>query len=1082
MRSRLMFSITRRAALLLVISAAVAHLQAQITGSIFGQVSDQTGAPLVGAKVRAANTLTNEVRNSVTNELGYYTFPELPVGIYTVTTEQQGFKTVVREGIALSLNRNARVDLRVDVGALTEHVSVVGDAALVETTTNEMGGLVDQRRLAELPLNGRNTLSLINLIPGAQRLETGNAQGFVENKANVNGQRMEDSNWLLDGGDNTSPLRNYGNDVPNPDAIQEFRVITNNYGAEYGRTAGAVVNVITKSGSNQFHGSVFEFLRNRALNARNFFQSSTLPLTQNQFGGTLGGPVVKNKTFFFGTYQGYRRRTTDFRNSALVPTATERAGDFSRSVDRSGNLIVIKDPSSGQAFAGNIIPANRLSRVAQNFLNLAIPLPNYSVTGPNGLYQVAGKGADNDQWLAKIDHQFSVHHKVSGAYFWSDSVERQRFVKEIDFARREMKTRQQNLNMHEYWMISPTKLNHFRATFARSAGNRLVLPDNISMSGLGSNFSPLPEGPLMPPAVTVSGYFDASSVNGGPKTADHYNLSNTFSWMRGRHDLKFGTEGWLRRLFDVSTNPRQAGEWTFDGTFSGNALADLMLGQVKQVVVGPQSYKSMSAWAWYWFVQDKVRLTSKLAMTLGVRYELDTWPVQPLDLLVAWRPGQQSTCVPQAPRGVVFPCDAGIPRAGVPSDANNFAPRFGIAYDPFGSGKTILRMGYGISYTFSYFNALQDQQTSIPFAYQNTIRNTTFETPYAPLGGSPFPFLTDSAHQSFPAGSNYGFQSADMRTGYVQQYNFSLQQQIGKDWSVEAAYVGNIGRKLMGRTDINSPVRRSDANSSNINQRRPLWPVFQVINVRSGFINSSYNALQLRAEKRFSQGVTILASYTSGKWIDEASWYDDTSNFADQRNIRLDRGLGEQNQAQVLAISWVWEPRLPKGRSHLASALLGGWAMNGIASFYGGQPLRIRSDRDNDFDGYPNGDRPDVVADWKLSPDRPRGEVVQAWFNPRGFAPNQSGKLGNLGRNVVIGPGFKGVDFGINKGTRVREGHQIQFRAEAFNLFNWVNLGDPETRITRATFGQITSSSVSTTAATSQRDARVFQLGLKYMF
>ncbi len=1076
-------SCARSAAMLAVLALALAPVNAQTTGSIFGTVTDETGAVITAAQIRATNTLTNEFRSTATNELGYYSLPELPVGVYAVRAEREGFKTTLREGIALSLNRNARVDIQLSVGALTEHVSVVADAPLVETTTNEMGGLVDQRRVVDLPLNGRNTLGLVNLVPGAQQLASGNAQGFVENKVNVNGQRMEDSNWLLDGGDNTSPLRNYGNDVPNPDAIQEFRVITNNYGAEYGRSAGAIVNVITKSGSNQFHGSAFEFLRNRALNARNFFQLNTLPLVQNQYGGTVGGPVVRNKTFFFATYQSYPRRSGDFRNSALVPTSAERSGDFSRSVDRAGRMVTINDPSTGRPFPGNVIPQARLSPVAQNFLKLAIPLPNYTQTGPNGLYQSAGTGYDNVQWMAKIDHQFSDKHKLSGAYFWSDSAQHQRFLTEIDFARREMKTRQQNLNVHEYWTVSATMLNHIRATLARSAGNRLVQPDNVTMNDLGSKFFPLPDGPVMPPAVTVSGYFIASSAYGGPKTADDYNLADTFSWMRGRHELKFGVEGFLRRLFDVSTNPNQGGQWLFDGTFSGNGAADLLLGQVKQLGLGIQSYKSLSSWAAYWFVQDKVRVTPKLALTLGLRYELDTWPVHPLDRLVAWRPGQKSTCVPQAPAGVLFPCDPGIPRAGIANDGNNFAPRVGLAYDLFGNGKTVLRTGYGISYTFSYLNALQDQQTSTPFVYGDTIRNTTLENPYAPIGGAPFPISFDSANLKFPAGSNYGFQSADMRTGYVQQYNLSLQRQIGKDWSVEVAYVGNIGRKLMGRTDVNAPLRQPGANSSNINARRPLWPTYQVLTLRSSFINSSYNAFQARAEKRFSRGMTLLASYTVGKWIDEASWYDDTSNFADQRNVRLDRGLGEQDQRQVLALSWVWELPGFAGATGAKRVLLHGWAVNGIASFYGGQPLRMRSGRDNDFDSYPNGDRPDVVGDWKLSPNRSRDEVLRTWFNPRAFAANQPGQLGNLGRNVVIGPGFKGVDLGVSKNFRIREGHQLQFRAEAFNAFNWVNLGDPGTDLTRATFGQITSTSVSTTAQTTvSRDPRIFQLGLKYTF
>ncbi|HEU0138416.1 MAG TPA: carboxypeptidase regulatory-like domain-containing protein [Bryobacteraceae bacterium] len=1050
---------------------AAAPLRAQTTASILGTVTDDTSAVVVGAAVRAVNTLTNEVRNTKTDETGYYRFAELGVGLYNVEAEAAGFKTAIRQGIELSLNRNARVDIQLSVGAVTESVSVIADAPLVEATTNEMGVLVSQQRVVELPLNGRNTLGLVGLIPGAQGLQTGNAQGFIENKVSINGAREEDSNWMLDGGDNTSTLRNYGNDVPNPDAVQEFRVVTSNYSAEYGRTVGAVVNVVTKGGTNEYHGSLFHFLRNRSLNARDFFEPDTSPLVQNQFGGSMGGRILRDKTFFFGSFQGFRQRTSDFRNNALVPTQAERSGDFSRTVI-GGNPVIVRDPLTSQPFPNNIIPKDRLSPIAQKYLDIAVPLPNDPARGPNALVQRASHPRDNDQFLVKIDHLLSNNHKLSGAYFWSDSVDTDRFLGSTAFAWRDIKSRQHNLNIHEYWTISPTMLNHFRATYTRSAGDRKIMPDNITMLDLGAKWTPPPDGPPMPPDFEVVGWFDNGTANGGPKYANHYTLADTFDWVKGRHELKFGAEGWLQRMTDVSTAPRMGGSFVFDGSVTGNAMTDLLLSQVRTLEVASQTYKSQNSWVLHWFVQDKLRVSRKLILNLGLRHELNTWPVHPLDALIAIVPGRQSTCVPQAPVGAVFPCDDGVPRSGVLGDYNNFAPRVGIAYDLTGDGKTVVRTGYGISYSFNFFNALQEQQVSVPFQYRATIRNTTLEDPYAPIGGSPFPFLFDAAHLTFPASGSYGFQDFNMRTGYVQQYNFSIQRQLGADWSVEAAYVGNVGRKLMGQTDFNAPLRTPDANRNNVDQRRPLYPAFRDMRMTGGFVNSSYNALQTRVERRFSRGLTVLGSYTFGKALDESSWYSSRNEWADTYNRALNKGRGENDRAHLLSLSWVWEIPGFSGSSGLAKALFQGWSANGIATFYSGGPVEIATGKDNDFDGNSSGDRPDVVGAWKLDPNRSRSEVIQAWFNPKAFVENGLGQLGMLGRNVVTGPGMKNVDLGISRSFRVTEASRLQFRAEAFNLFNWVNLESPQGNVSNALFGQITSA----------RDPRIVQFGLKFLF
>jgi hypothetical protein len=1055
--------------LVTLVVGTLTPVEGQITSSIRGTVSEQTGGVVPGVEVVVTNPETNEKRTTTTNDVGYYSFPALPPGEYEIRAEMPGFKTWTQKGVILSLNRNARIDIKLEIGEIQQNIVVQSDAALVETTTSEMGAVVDQRKITELPILGRNTLSLVSLVPGAQALQEGNAQGFLENKVSINGARPEDSNWLLDGGDNTSTLRNYGNVVPNPDAIQEFRVITNNYDAEYGRTAGAVVNVITRSGTNDFHGSLFEFHRNRALNARDFFRADKTPLVQNQFGGTVGGPIFKDKTFFFTSYQGFRRRVSSFENGALVPSALERKGDFSQSFDDDGNLLIVNDPLTGQPFADNKIPANRLSKVAQNYLDLAIPLPNDAIRGPNALVQTASEPNDNDQFLVKVDHQLSENHKLSGGLFRTKNTDTGKFLTDIDFASRSIISRQYNMNLHEYWNLSATKLNHFHVTVARSAGDRKVMPDNISMTDLGSNFSPLPDGPQMPPDVEITGWFDAGSAYGGPKTADHYTLANDFSWITGHHDLKFGAEGWVRKLMDVSTHPRMGGSWVFDGTYTDHPVGDFLLGLVNEVQVQNESYKSTNSLSFNWYAQDKFQVSPRLALNLGVRYEMMTWPTHPLDTIKVFLPGRQSTVVPQAPEGILFVGDDGIPRSGMRADRNNLAPRLGFAWDPIGDGKTSVRGGFGISYSFVLFNALQNAQTGTPFGMQMTIRNTTLEDPYAPVGGNPFPFKQDLTNLVFPASAAYGFQDYNMRTPYIMQYNLSVQRQFGQDWMVEMAYVGSGGRKLINSYDINAPVRTANASSKNLNQRRPLYPTYQEIAWTSSFVNSSYNAFQTRVEKRFSEGFSLLGSYAFGKALDMSTWYNSGNEWVDSYNLGLNRGRGVDDIRHLLRLSWLWQ--VPFHADGVLGAIAGGWWVNGIGTLQSGSPVWVQVGKDADYDGH-TGDRPDVVGNWKLDPNRSRGEVINAWFDKTAFAAPAAGQAGNLGRNVIDGPGAKIVDLSLLKDFRVREGHSFQVRLESSNAFNLVNLSNPEYRLNKGTFGTISSA----------RSSRLFQLGLKYSF
>ena len=412
-----------------VLAGGSAISTAQTTASIFGVVTDETGAVVAGARIQATNTLTNEIRRTTTNEIGNYSLPDLAVGVYSVRVESDGFKTAVFEGIELSLNRNARVNAQLSVGALAEQVKVTGDAPLIETTTNEMGGLVDQKRIVDLPLNGRNTLSLVSLVPGAANLVTGNAQGFQENKVAINGQRQEDSSWLLDGGNNTSPLRNYGNDVPNPDAIQEFRVITNNYEAQYGHVTGGVVNVVTRSGTNEFHGSRLRvpakpFAKRPELLPGDDDRSRTEPVRRH--GRRSGDQEIRPSSSAAFRPTGSEPPRSRIRRWCRPPRSVTAISPAL--TDVKGNLIAVNDPRTGRPFPGNIIPADRLSKVAQNYLKAATPLPNAPQLGVHGIQQSASAPSDSTQLMAKADHIFSERHKLTGAYFWNDHATGQRFL------------------------------------------------------------------------------------------------------------------------------------------------------------------------------------------------------------------------------------------------------------------------------------------------------------------------------------------------------------------------------------------------------------------------------------------------------------------------------------------------------------------------------------------------------------------------------------------------------------------------------------------------------------------------------
>jgi hypothetical protein len=1064
---------------IILLGVAIASLHAQVTTtSISGTVSDPSGAVVSNAEVTVTNVGTGLTRVTKTGSGGEYRVDQMPVGEYQVEITSQGFKKFVGRGITLEINVIARVDASLGLGAASETVEVVGEATLVNTSNAQVGRTVEHAEIMNLPIVGRNIYTLLSLTPGVASNANSIVLGYPEQRTMINGGvdgGAGSVNYYLDGGNNMTGLRNTGNIAPNPDAVEEFRVITNSYSAEFGRFASGVINIITRSGTNEFHGSLFEYLRNNDLNANNWNSVlATPPLHRNQFGGAIGGPVIKNKTFFFGTYSGLRQITSNFFNGGVVPTALERTGDFSQS------KVKPTDPLNGaNPFPNNLIPIQRFDPTALTILNKYIPLAN----SPNNIWQGTSPSPFvTNEFLAKVDHSFSDRHRFSLSYFETSGNNtipgggNPPASGNLNWSTQNFIWRQHNANASDTFIINPSMVDQVWASYTRNFGARLSTPQ-LSLGDLGSQFKI--QGTPSLPQLSVSGYFTLAQAISGPEAGTNfYSVRNMLSWIRGSHTFKFGGELSLDK--DIQqTLLNNYGTFSFTGTKakSSNALSDFLLGLPITMNQDAPVLALDNFYTGALFAQDDWKISRRLTLNLGLRWDVQQAPTDPQDKEATFKLGVQSTVLPTAPTGLLVVGDPGVGRGIVSTPWTHFSPRLGLAWDPFGGGKTSIRAAAGLFYGSVSGNEWNTTSNFQPFAVRQQFPNVTSLTnPYGALPGgvSPFPFTYSPKTPGFilPAGI-FGI-APDFRWPYTYQLNFSVERQITKDLSVTAGYVGSLGRRLPFAIDLNYPVYNSTATSANVNSRRPIdTNLLSSIQSVESVMNTSYHGLQITVEKRMGHHLGVKAFYTFAKAIEGATLENSTTmgGAEDFRNLALERGRSDFDRRHVVVTSVIWDMSYFDKTNPVLKAVVNGWQLASTITLQSGLPFNVTTGTDVNFDGN-NNDRPNLGGNPFLDPNRSRSEVTGAWFNTGAFTSPGSGADGNTQRNLLTGPGSKNVDLSITRNFRIRERVSFQARGEATNAFNLVNLSNPTGTMNSPLFGQIRGA----------KDMRQLQVGLRLTF
>ena len=1081
---------------MLLCTCPIATYAQQDTATITGEVKDASGALVPSAAITVTNIGTNITVTTSTNEEGTYTVTSLRPGDYTVTVEKTGFSKSLRSGVNLQVNQFARIDVTLQAGQVSETIEVASGAPLLETETSSRGSVIDGKKIVELPLNGRdyNQLALLSpgVFPGTPRLASVNFKGVL----NVNGNRTFNNVFLLDGVDNISYSNSFrGENVqlvqPSIDALQEFKIQTNAYSAEFGRSSGAVVNATIKSGTNSIHGTLYEFLRNDALDANNFFSNALgapKPVRKrNQFGVAIGGPLVKNRTFWFADYEGLREREGVPRTT-LLPTAAQKAGLFTTAVF---DPFAAGRPEFSKNAAGQwVIPQNRWDPVGAKIVAL-IPDPN--VPGTTIYASTPVTKTRTDQFDARIDHQISNNMLLFGRYSFVDTNTFRPAplpgLAEGSFndAFGANLNRSQGIAIGLTWTFSPTFVGDFRFGWGR--GNYFTNPPNFGVNGAEEvGLKNVPNDPAIVggvPKVQIQGFSAVGRHTSTPQfqTPRSWNPRATLSWNTGKHFLKFGGEI-LHVQTKINDLNATIGRLAFEDRFTGRAVGDLLLGLPSQLALTSFTVMDQGQNMYFSFIQDDFKWSPKLTLNVGVRYEYATPPRERNNNFANFDP-QTGT--------MIFAKDGDIfDRALIHPDRNNFAPRAGFAYTL--SPRVVLRGAYGVFYSHTVRQGREGLLGfNPPFLVDNLLQSSASGSaaiataaPFRLVNGYPNGLLDPN---SLAPTISRRAQDANQRTPYIQQYNVGVQYELAKDLVFDAAYVGNKGTKLNGFRNLNQRAVITNANGSQSAGARP-YPAFGDIQWMENRVLSSYNSMQLRLEKRFSRGLSGLLSYTWGKALTEAPDHIstsgvgpgfDTGTFREPQNgnnLKAERGLSEFDVKHRFVASYIYELPFGKGRrwgsnwNGVADAFLGGWQMSGINTFQSGLGLTATLAGSTVLNiGGERRARPNVVGNPVLPDDQ---RTLQRWFNTDAFAAFNPAPqaFGNEGVGVMRGPGYINFDFTFSKNFDITEDLRFQFRTELFNAFNRANFGPPNIARDSSGFGQILSAS----------NARIIQFGAKFYF